>query len=101
MVKYMDSIFLLGAELSPNDRNLITVAYKNSILPRRRALDEISMAVQNAERENSPNYNCFLEYKQVVEDEIRVLVRKCLAFINSCLLKDNDQPETKAFYYFL
>ncbi|KAM7540867.1 hypothetical protein Aperf_G00000022556 [Anoplocephala perfoliata] len=101
MVTYMDSAFRLGIELSPNDRNLLTVAYKNAILPRRRALDEISMAVQNAERENAPNYKCFLEYRRVVEGEIRILVRKCLAFINSCLLKDSDQPETKAFYYFL
>ncbi|VDM17253.1 unnamed protein product [Hydatigera taeniaeformis] len=99
MVSFMDSIVRMNVELKADERNLLSIAYKNALLPRRRAWDEISVAVQTAEKSGSSEYPCLLKYRETVEAEIRLIVRKLLAYIDSCLLKDEQEPDIKAFYY--
>lgn len=99
MVAYMDSILRMNVELKADERNLLSTAYKNALLPKRRAWDEIAVAVQNAERSGSSEYLCFLKYRETIEAEIRQMVRKLLAYVDSCLLKDQQESDVKAFYY--
>ncbi|KAH9286867.1 14-3-3 protein epsilon [Echinococcus granulosus] len=85
MVIFMDSILRMNVELKAEERNLLSTAYKNALLPRRRAWDEITVAVQNAEKSGSSEYQYFLKYRETIEAEIRLMVEQ--------------EPDVKAFYY--
>lgn len=84
MVTYMTRVANMGAELSLEERNLLSVAYKNAIGSRRLAARSIANGMAK-EHPSNPLLPSIQQYKTKVDTE---LVEKCGEIIN--LLKKAD-----------
>ena len=87
-------------DLNSDERNLLSIAYKNSISGLRSALRTI-MAYENKEKkkENSSFLPYIQEYRKKIEDELTNKCKNILNVINNDLIKkaENDD-EAKVFY---
>lgn len=95
MVKFMESIIDLGNDLTSDERNLLSLAYKNKIGSRRtswRILKSI------AAQENKPGH-IVLTYLNEVADEIRNIAAETVSKINDKLLSNTTTPEGKTFFF--
>ena len=87
-------------DLNSDERNLLSIAYKNSISSLRSALRTI-IAYENKEKkkENSSFLPYIQEYRKKIEDELTKKCKNILNVINNDLIKkaENDD-EAKVFY---
>lgn len=111
MAGYMKSVTKMGQDLTNEERNLLSVAYKNVVGARRSAWRVLSSVSAKAEQDNAGEKECkdepaerkrkmMKEYREKVEGELRdicddVLVR-CPFFINFFL--NRDLCEMKSHY---
>jgi len=87
-------------DLNSDERNLLSIAYKNSISLRRQALRTLSAYEQKEKKKDSSNYLSFIvEYKEKVEKELIDVCEKIIGYINKNLLKKAEDAESKVFYY--
>lgn len=71
MIKYMKMVAAFDKELSNDERNLLSVAYKNSVKTRRDAWRTIQ-AIQNKEElKGNVFLNLIQEYKDKIESELK------------------------------
>jgi len=71
MLEYIKkSVMNFDQELTVEERNLLSVAYKNSIGSRRTAWRAISSIEQKEESKNSRHLPLIKEYKKKLEDEL-------------------------------
>jgi 14-3-3 protein epsilon len=86
-------------DLNSDERNLLSIAYKNSLTSRRTALRTV-IAYENKEKrkEGSPFLSYILEYRKNIEDELTKMCNNVLATIDSHLLKRAEDAEAKVFY---
>ncbi|VDD75002.1 unnamed protein product [Mesocestoides corti] len=99
MIGYMDTIVKLGVELTSEERNLLSIAYKNFMAAKRFAWRTVALAAQEADRKASPEHSCFVIFQKTIEEEMRQLSRRIIHYIDTILLKEELEPEPKAFYY--
>lgn len=85
-----------GGELSSDERNLLSVAFKNLISTKRTAWRTISAIEQN------PKYSKFGEslaaYKKKIEDGLYKDCEMIIELIRQKVLKSQCQEESKAFF---
>ena len=86
-------------DLNSDERNLLSIAYKNSLTSRRTALRTV-IAYENKEKkkENSPFLAYIQEYRKKIEDELTKMCNNVLQTIDSHLLKRAEDAEAKVFY---
>lgn len=86
-------------DINSDERNLLSIAYKNSVSSRRTALRTI-MAYEMKERkkETSAFLPYIQEYRKKVEDELTKMCNNVIATIDNHLLKKAEDPEAKVFY---
>lgn len=86
-------------DLNSDERNLLSIAYKNSLTSRRTALRTV-IAYENKEKkkENSPFLAYIQEYRKKIEDELTKMCNNVLSTIDSHLLKRAEDAEAKVFY---
>ena len=86
-------------DLNSDERNLLSIAYKNSLTSRRTALRTV-IAYENKEKkkENSPFLAYIQEYRKKIEDELTKMCNNVLQTIESHLLKRAEDAEAKVFY---
>jgi len=86
-------------DLNSDERNLLSIAYKNSVSSRRTSLRTI-MAYEQKEKkkENSTFLPYIQEYRKKIEDELTRMCNNVIATIDSVLLKRADDTEAKVFY---
>jgi 14-3-3 protein epsilon len=87
-------------DLSSDERNLLSIAYKNTISLRRQALRTL-LAYETKERkkEDSPYLPYILEYKKKIEKELATLCQKIIHNIDAHLLPKATDAEAKVFYH--
>ena len=87
-------------DLSSDERNLLSIAYKNSLTSRRTALRTV-IAYENKEskKENSTFLSYIKEYRVKIEKELTDMCKKVLDSIDEHLLTKADSPEGRVFYY--
>ncbi|XP_013401221.1 14-3-3 protein epsilon [Lingula anatina] len=101
MVEHMKSVAKLKEELTVEERNLLSVAYKNVIGARRASWRIISSIEQKEENkadkpEKLPKIK---EYREMVEKELKDICDDILNVIEEYLLKgDSVSGESKVFY---
>ena len=87
-------------ELSVDERNLLSVAYKNVIGARRAAWRIVSSLEQ---KENDSGSSAKLptikEYKKKVEDELEKICVKILEILNKDLIPNSNSDESKVFFH--
>ncbi|KAH8919085.1 14-3-3 protein [Atractiella rhizophila] len=100
MVTYMKDVAKLGVELSVEERNLLSVAYKNVIGARRASWRIISSIEQKEEQKgNAPQVEKIKTYRQKVEAELGDVCKDILAVLDEHLIPAAAAGESKVFYH--
>lgn len=97
MVVAMKLVTETGAELSNEERNLLSVAYKNVVGARRSSWRVISTFAHKGDA-GDLRANMAKEYKKKIEGELREICKEVLGLIDEYLLPKAQTPESKVFY---
>ena len=101
MAEYLEEIVNQRDKgLNNDERNLLSIAYKNSINSARNAMRTI-LAFESKEKkkENSQYLPYIIEYKQQVQDELTQLCQRVVKIIDELLLKKDQDEDAKLFYF--
>jgi 14-3-3 protein epsilon len=100
MVDFMKKVSALRVELTVEERNLLSVAYKNEIGARRASWRIISSIEQKEENKGNENHvKRIREYRSKVENELNAICNDILSVLDSHLLPTAATSESKVFYY--
>jgi len=97
MAAAMKSVTETGVELSNEERNLLSVAYKNVVGARRsswRVISSIEQKTEGSERKQ----HMAKEYREKVEKELREICYDVLGLLDKFLVPKASNPESKVFY---
>jgi 14-3-3 protein epsilon len=102
MVEAMKEVSQLasqGNELSVEERNLMSVGYKN-VIGARRASWRILSSIENKERSkgNTDNTALIEQYRGKVEAELTSICNDILSILNDHLIPASSSSESKVFY---
>jgi len=100
MVDAMKAVARLNVELTVEERNLLSVAYKNVVGARRASWRIISSIEQKEESKgNATHVTRIKEYRNKVEKEVGEICKDILALLDDHLIKAATTGESKVFYY--
>ncbi|EKX50117.1 hypothetical protein GUITHDRAFT_151225 [Guillardia theta CCMP2712] len=100
MVEAMKSIAKMDVELTNDERNLLSVAYKNVIGARRASSRIISSIEQKEENKgNEHRVSMIKEYRHKVESELSNICNDILNILDKHLISSATTGESKVFYY--
>jgi 14-3-3 protein epsilon len=100
MVDAMKTVAKLNVELTVEERNLLSVAYKNVVGARRASWRIISSIEQKEESKgNAAHVTRIKEYRSKVEKEVGEICRDILSLLDDHLIKSATTGESKVFYY--
>lgn len=99
MVKYMKVVVEMDHELTVEERNLLSVAYKNSVGTRRTAWRSVSQIEQKEESKGSRHITLIKDYKKKIEEELTFYCEDILKLIDSYLVKNASGSEAKVFFH--
>merc|ERR1711941_148043 len=97
MAASMKSVTETGIELSNEERNLLSVAYKNVVGARRsswRVISSIEQKTEGSERKQQ----MAKEYREKVEKELRDICQDVLGLLDKFLIAKASNAESKVFY---
>uniref|UniRef100_A0A1I7Y8G9 14_3_3 domain-containing protein n=1 Tax=Steinernema glaseri TaxID=37863 RepID=A0A1I7Y8G9_9BILA len=97
MALSMKKVTELGSELSNEERNLLSVAYKNVVGARRSSWRVISSIEQKTEG-SEKKQQMAKEYREKVEKELRDICQDVLTLLEKFLIPKSGNPESKVFY---
>lgn len=96
MVNHMKVVAQLPQELSVEERNLLSVAYKNVIGSRRASWRVVTSIESKGDDEKQP---LITSYKQKIEKELEDICKDILDIIQKYLIPNSEMEEGKVFYY--
>ena len=100
MAEHMKVVAQCNQELSVEERNLISVAYKNAVGSRRASWRIISSVEQKeASKGNTQNVDMAKAYRIRVETELHRICEEILSLIDNSLIPTSSSGECKVFYY--
>ncbi|XP_053314813.1 14-3-3 protein theta [Spea bombifrons] len=97
MAASMKAVTECGNELSNEERNLLSVAYKNVVGARRSAWRVISSIEQKTDGSDK-KLQMVKEYREKVESELKSICEAVLALLDKFLIPTSTQPESQVFY---
>merc|ERR1712184_191725 len=99
MAEHMEAVGKMGDELSVEERNLLSVAYKNAVGSRRAAWRIITSVEQKEKSKgNDEQSKCANEYCKKVEAELQKICDTILGLLDSNLIPKASNGESKVFY---
>jgi len=99
MSQSMKKVALMNDELSVEERNLLSVAYKNVVGSRRASLRIISSIEQKEEsRGNEDHLNKARQYRKKVEAELSEICNDIIEVLDKNLVPSSSSAESKVFY---
>uniref|UniRef100_A0A2K6LZZ8 14-3-3 domain-containing protein n=1 Tax=Rhinopithecus bieti TaxID=61621 RepID=A0A2K6LZZ8_RHIBE len=96
MATCMKAVTKQGAELSNEERNLFSVAYKNVVRGRRSAWRVIS-SIQQKTHTSDKKLQLIKDYGEKVESELRSICTMVLELLDKYLIANATNPESKVF----
>ncbi|KAJ0980184.1 hypothetical protein J5N97_008439 [Dioscorea zingiberensis] len=100
MVECMKKVAKLDVELTVEERNLLSVGYKNVIGARRASWRIMSSIEQKEESKgNERNVKLIKGYCQKVEEELTKICNDILSIIDEHLIPSSGSGESSVFYY--
>jgi len=100
MVSAMKAVGELNTELTIEERNLLSVAYKNVIGARRASWRIVSSIEQKEEkRGNDAHRKAISEYRGKIEKELSDICADILGLLDKNLIPSATSSESKVFYY--
>jgi len=97
MAAAMKAVTETGVELSNEERNLLSVAYKNVVGARRSSWRVISSIEQKTEG-SEKKQQMAKEYREKVETELREICHDVLGLLDKFLIAKASNAESKVFY---
>jgi len=97
MAKYMKIVTETDVELTNEERNLLSVAYKNVVGARRSSWRVISSIEQKTEQDDKKHQMC-VEYREKVEKELRDICEVVLVLLDKHLIAKSTNHESTVFY---
>lgn len=96
----MKSVAKMDVELTVEERNLLSVGYKNVIGARRASWRILSSIEQKEEsRGNEQNAKRIKDYRQKVENELTDICNDIMTVIDEHLIPASTAGESSVFYY--
>lgn len=99
MVEFMKKVAAMDVELTVEERNLISVAYKNVIGARRASWRIISSIESKEESKGEAKLQLTREYRTKVEKELHDISNDILTVLDKHLIPAAGSGESKVFYY--
>lgn len=100
MISYVIRIVTIGGELTTDERELLSVAFKNAIGPRRASWRTISSIEQNKAFTGSEEHIPIVKsYRSKVEGELEKLCKQLLNILDNSLLPNVTSSESNVFYH--
>jgi len=100
MVESMKNVAKLNCDLTVEERNLLSVGYKNVIGARRASWRIMSSIEQKEESKgNDSNVKLIKGYRQKVEEELSKICNDILSIIDDHLIPSSASGEATVFYY--
>jgi len=100
MVEAMKSVAKMDVELTVEERNLLSVAYKNVVGARRAASRIISSIEQKEENKGNEQHVAKIkEYRAKIEAELSGICNDILTILDKHLVPSATTGESKVFYY--
>jgi 14-3-3 protein epsilon len=99
MVQVMNDVAKMSGELSVEERNLLSVAYKNVIGARRSSWRILSSIEQKDGEENSSGQQALKMLQTNVEKELDEICKNILELLDKHLIPSATAAESKVFFY--
>lgn len=100
MMDYMKKVAVQSGELTVDERNMFSVAFKNVIGSRRASWRIISSLEQKEESKGIAfHMSCIKEYHSKIEKELENICNDVLVILTDNLLPKASTGESKVFYY--
>ncbi|OLY82048.1 14-3-3 protein 2 [Smittium mucronatum] len=100
MICYMKAVAKLDSEPTIEERNLLSVAYKNVIGSRRASWRVVtSIEAKETSRGNTQHAELIKTYRQTIEKELQDVCNDILETIDTNLIPGASTPESQVFYY--
>lgn len=100
MMEYMKKVAIQSGELTVDERNMFSVAFKNVIGSRRASWRIISSLEQKEESKGiALHISCIKEYHAKIEKELENICSDVLTILSDNLLAKASTGESKVFYY--
>ena len=97
MAKYMKLVAEMGGEQSNEERNLLSVAYKNVVGARRSAWRVITSMEQKCEGEDFKK-GAAKEYRSAIVAELQTVCEEVLSLLDNYLIPNASDDEPRVFY---
>ena len=98
MVKRMKLVVAANQELNNEERNLLSVAYKNSVGARRTAWRSVS-AIEAKEKQRNSSHSALVSgYKDKIEKELNDICEDVLSLLDDTLIEGTSGIEPTIFY---
>ncbi|KAK8889838.1 hypothetical protein M9Y10_034592 [Tritrichomonas musculus] len=99
MVDAMKKVIELSADLNSDERNLLSVAYKNIVGSRRNGLRMIAAIIEHEEgRGNTARVELLNAYKATILAELEKYCNELIGLVDTQLLPAAKTPEARVFY---
>ncbi|KAM9365726.1 14-3-3 protein beta/alpha-1-like isoform 1-T2 [Pholidichthys leucotaenia] len=97
MAKAMKDVTEQGNELSNEERNLLSVAYKN-VVGARRSSWRVTSSIEQKTEGNEKKQQMAKEYRTLIETELNEICQDVLKLLDNYLIPKTTQAESKVFY---
>ncbi|XP_058052398.1 14-3-3 protein sigma [Ahaetulla prasina] len=97
MADFMKAVVEDGAELSNEERNLLSVAYKNVVGCQRSAWRVVS-SIEHKTEEGDDKAQLVNEYRETIEKELKKVCNVVLGLLDKHLIEKAGDSESKVFY---
>lgn len=99
MVDFMKNVAQYSSQdLATEERNLLSVAYKN-VIGARRASWRIVSSIEQKELDKQNQVGHIKTYKEKIEGELKDICETIITILTSSLLKQASTSESKVFYH--
>jgi len=98
MLDYMKKASSEGRELTIEERNLLSVAYKNTVGSRRTAWRALSSIEQKEEAKGGKNLGILRDYKKKIEGELNNFCNDVLSLLEKKLIPAVKAADSKVFF---
>jgi 14-3-3 protein epsilon len=99
MLEHIKEVLKTDSNLTVEERNLLSVAYKNSVGTRRTAWRVLSSIETKEEAKGSAHLVLLREYKKKIESELDKICNEIIDFLNKSLIPlSKGNPQSEVFY---
>jgi len=85
-------------QLSNEERNLLSVAYKNSVGSRRAAWRTVSAIQNRSAYQGSKHLDLINQYRKMIETELNLICQDVLNLLENVLIPASQVAEARVFY---